>query len=601
MSRVLSLLECLGRDWTYSPARSLLLSRCIDFLKNTPKENTFDVRSVIEMCCTFANKKNLHQFNELFALTNPRKGHDSYWRIIIKTTNDSNVLNSFLRAVVLNHVKITQQFLDFVANRHDMIQHTNQEEFLNFWSLVFALDKKSLPEVFAENYSLAIRLKNALPNSPLSSFYRLAIGSQNHHLMSSFEFFFGAIFILKNDSFASSYSQQYELDLIDVLSLAITKCAFIYDFSIWTQKSQLMVYSFLQELFNNSLKKPTLSRLHLMRLNEIVRKLTGDMSSEEKADALEINWFDGFDQLSSWYPNQFRLNKSLCLRVFNMQDLRSLELYFRQSQQSSELKALSIIHANNITEGIGDEGTLILSRIVSANHFHVHCIDISFNNVTDPGAIGLFDALKGNSFVQKVNSSFNSISDASIPAILDCSLNDTLKNINLSNNSFSELGITVLSSSLFSIKFHLVEQKLNLQQRTKLYPNGDFFEGLLMNGVRHGHGVCYFANGEKYEGEWEDDTRSGKGVHMFIHSKYVGEWKEDMYHGNGAYHYADGSVYTGEWIENKKNGHGVQVYATGAKYDGTWKDNQRHGNGTYYDSNGKIDYSGEWSEGEKKI
>ena len=48
-----------------------------------------------------------------------------------------------------------------------------------------------------------------------------------------------------------------------------------------------------------------------------------------------------------------------------------------------------------------------------------------------------------------------------------------------------------------------------------LLTDGEYYEGLFKNGLRHGLGVYIFKSGNKYKGSWENGTKSGKGVFEF--------------------------------------------------------------------------------------
>jgi hypothetical protein len=41
------------------------------------------------------------------------------------------------------------------------------------------------------------------------------------------------------------------------------------------------------------------------------------------------------------------------------------------------------------------------------------------------------------------------------------------------------------------------------------YPNGDHYEGSIIDGKRNGYGVLTYSNKDKYSGNWKDDMRHG--------------------------------------------------------------------------------------------
>ena len=67
-------------------------------------------------------------------------------------------------------------------------------------------------------------------------------------------------------------------------------------------------------------------------------------------------------------------------------------------------------------------------------------------------------------------------------------------------------------------------------------------------GKRKGLGTKVFRNGDRYEGEWSNDKANGKGRYEHQDGDvYEGFWKDDMAHGQGLYTSANGSSYFGDW------------------------------------------------------
>ena len=42
------------------------------------------------------------------------------------------------------------------------------------------------------------------------------------------------------------------------------------------------------------------------------------------------------------------------------------------------------------------------------------------------------------------------------------------------------------------------------------------YDGELINGLRHGRGIFYYANGAKYEGFWKDNMKHGQVRQYFM-------------------------------------------------------------------------------------
>lgn len=54
------------------------------------------------------------------------------------------------------------------------------------------------------------------------------------------------------------------------------------------------------------------------------------------------------------------------------------------------------------------------------------------------------------------------------------------------------------------------------------FPNGDYYNGNWLNGMRHGQGKCQFMSGMLYEGEWVNDMFHGQGTLTFSNTVYSG-------------------------------------------------------------------------------
>ena len=112
-----------------------------------------------------------------------------------------------------------------------------------------------------------------------------------------------------------------------------------------------------------------------------------------------------------------------------------------------------------------------------------------------------------------------------------------LSNPNLSHLSDffgrSEHSVKLRLISLGLIEEDKVDQKADLDSSKssrpkKYFPNGDFYEGELKDGIQHGQGKYIWANGNIYEGEWSNGKRHGFGLLTLANgSKYEGNWIND--------------------------------------------------------------------------
>ena len=84
------------------------------------------------------------------------------------------------------------------------------------------------------------------------------------------------------------------------------------------------------------------------------------------------------------------------------------------------------------------------------------------------------------------------------------------------------------------------------------YPNGNVFEGSMVNGKAEGRAKATFSSGQVYEGEF----------------------KKSKFNGEGVMRYTNGDVYKGSFVDGVRSGQGVMTYADGTVYSGTWKDDE---------------------------
>ena len=161
----------------------------------------------------------------------------------------------------------------------------------------------------------------------------------------------------------------------------------------------------------------------------------------------------------------------------------------------------------------------------------------------------------------------------------------------------------------------------------KTYPNGDKYEGYMLNDKPHGIGTMRYSDGEYYTGEW-NNNKYVKGTKEYKNgTTYKGTWINNQYDtgkltffsdedyksfegtflnnndANGTLIYVNGNKYTGELIyyanEFILNGQGTMNYNNGRKYEGEWYQNYRHGHGKLTQPNGMVQY-GDWYFNEYK-
>jgi hypothetical protein len=150
-------------------------------------------------------------------------------------------------------------------------------------------------------------------------------------------------------------------------------------------------------------------------------------------------------------------------------------------------------------------------------------------------------------------------------------------------------------------------------------PNGDEYEGELLNGRPHGMGMMKYKGESKmtYDGDWVNGKTRGYGVifaplktrcHALFRSnglaiitqctgkRYEGEIKAGCFEGQGTLWFNDGSKYTGSFKSDRTHGYGVLKMANGGRYEGHSIASSAEGQGIARNADG-IEFAGLFKAG----
>ena len=107
---------------------------------------------------------------------------------------------------------------------------------------------------------------------------------------------------------------------------------------------------------------------------------------------------------------------------------------------------------------------------------------------------------------------------------------------------------------------------------TRSWPNGDTYEGQIINNMPHGMGIYTSSNGDKYTGQFKYGKADGQGKMNYASGdSYTGEFREDTMSGKGKYDYANGDRYMGQFLNDLPHGEGVHVLTSGQVFAGQWE------------------------------
>ncbi|XP_012938646.1 radial spoke head 10 homolog B isoform X2 [Aplysia californica] len=118
---------------------------------------------------------------------------------------------------------------------------------------------------------------------------------------------------------------------------------------------------------------------------------------------------------------------------------------------------------------------------------------------------------------------------------------------------------------------------------TRQYPSGNVYHGMWFNNVRHGEGTMKWLDRDQvYAGQWENGIQHGLGQHIWLlrrvtksqyplRNMYDGELVNGLRHGTGVFYYANGAKYEGYWRDNMKHGQGKFTFKNGRIYEGLFE------------------------------
>lgn len=145
-----------------------------------------------------------------------------------------------------------------------------------------------------------------------------------------------------------------------------------------------------------------------------------------------------------------------------------------------------------------------------------------------------------------------------------------------------------------------------------LRTNNSFYNGVLINSLKHGQGEERFMNGDSYKGDYQNNRfdgfgtyswkqgeatyegsfknglRHGKGKWSSGETKYSGSYAEGLKEGYGELYFPSGNFYKGNFVNDKREGYGEMFWTDGSFYKGDWKNGVQNGKGQIYISGSEI-------------
>jgi len=231
-----------------------------------------------------------------------------------------------------------------------------------------------------------------------------------------------------------------------------------------------------------------------------------------------------------------------------------------------------------------------LDNIYKGNNMNL--LNIKYNNM----------AFSKNKYLETKNKEFNYLFDERINNeqnlnIKNILLNNKSKyleiiqnsvNCPLFNNLINEVQIIFLQKGDFYIG--ILSPENNLPQKGILLSiEGNYYEGMFLDGKKDGKGLILYKNGAKYEGEIKNNLHNGFGKLTQLDGEiFIGQWKNGKINGKGVRYHSNGDVYSGDYVNSIRDGIGKYVFFNGDSYEGQWKNGKANGKGYFKFRNGNV-------------
>ena len=127
------------------------------------------------------------------------------------------------------------------------------------------------------------------------------------------------------------------------------------------------------------------------------------------------------------------------------------------------------------------------------------------------------------------------------------------------------------------------QEQNNCSYGTLTYPNGNIYQGQLLNGQRSGTGRMRFENGDVYQGMWKNDQMCDHDGHYTFGNgnTYNGSFqmcsqfasnKFGMIHGKGILNFIGLGTFEGNFQNGNVHGQGhIMLQGNEAKVEGIWE------------------------------
>ncbi len=136
------------------------------------------------------------------------------------------------------------------------------------------------------------------------------------------------------------------------------------------------------------------------------------------------------------------------------------------------------------------------------------------------------------------------------------------------------------------------------------FNNGDYYIGVVRNGVPNGQGKYFYKDGSWKSGMFIDGKLTDKNAVVYWSRNQItdrGEYTNDNRTGSGRIEWENGSWYQGEWTNKGQHGMGVSYNVTNKRTDtGQYKNGNRSGSGKMEWANGDW-YEGTWEDTDKGL
>jgi hypothetical protein len=458
-----------------------------------------------------------------------------------------------------------------IIAKHHKIHSTNTEEKVMLFLLCLRYINVGKHEFMHYHKSFRENVKALVSQSLLGGIVEFGCGLKFPPLCTPFSYYHDVLVMLHNSKFLreylKSFNPSFPFNVAELWDCLLHNCMVRLDSPIWKAHEQSKVFVLMIQLMEGC---PDIPSNYCQIVISHMKKT--HQPSFDISMPLRIQWFDGFEQVKNMFPGHFEDQSSLEALLTSTNSLGNLVNFLSHDKHVINL---TITHFNNLHEGIGDEGSMILASFLESPNCQLKTLSLKQNHIGSRGCSRILEAICRNCTLESIDLSLNDIGFDTLRNFESLIGHPSLNLLNLTGNQLQSSDIDELRKVIpgIVISFEDVDPT-SISWYFKSETNSSWFYAPVdSQGRAHGTGTrILFLHRCKFVGTFHHGLLQGHGIEFLADgSRYEGNFVDSQYCGFGKYYYADGKVYEGEWKDGIQYGKGKYRSGKGAEVEATWE------------------------------